>query len=525
MMSQEFEKLLVEALEGKRIDLENINLILSESELNELQEAMLLAQEIDHDKNLLCQDIDKPISDRLAGYIADAVRQDNIESISNNTSGDSPTPATQDIQREGEQSGNWFDDQWNCFWGWVIRRFNLSHNSKEFWQELEKNTTRKPFPVFKFIAVMSQILVLVILAKIFLFPSGSPVPDNPLPDEKVVVHSQEASRLIDYTDKVQIALAPQGSFDKISDAKIDLNQGTVWLEVEKGGEGFEVNTGNETIRVTGTSFGVSSEGDKKVVEVFEGSVEIIGAEQSLVISQGERVEWEADIQLARFSELSPDSKPLLAAAAGVPIKLDKAPAIVQNENVPFWQKIRPRRNGEGIVNEPTALNCEVTSHPLGLAITGSKKEGQNSLVLWKLKKPLRGQVSFQLECQSSQSLDPELISQNAFFVFGQEAGESNQIKCGTHIKLGSYSIHKGNPKPIIMLDGKTMVKSQQPFKPSQKFILRIRVDTLQKKIMMQAKGDKVIVQPLPAHINEIRYIGYQVRKCKSAFSEIKILTE
>ena len=86
--------------------------------------------------------------------------------------------------------------------------------------------------------------------------------DQTDPKPIVKAHPVEATTLqprsFMLTNTVQVAMARATSFEKLSDTKIKLREGSVWLDVEKGGAGFEVATDNGVVHVTGTSFGVKS---------------------------------------------------------------------------------------------------------------------------------------------------------------------------------------------------------------------------------------------------------------------------
>jgi len=86
---------------------------------------------------------------------------------------------------------------------------------------------------------------------------------------------------------VRAAMRPSTSIQVASVRKINLKEGSVWLRVTHGGKGFAVQTPAALVTVTGTSFGVTVDGQGSThVEVAEGGVAVTQAAAADKVTAG-----------------------------------------------------------------------------------------------------------------------------------------------------------------------------------------------------------------------------------------------
>lgn len=86
---------------------------------------------------------------------------------------------------------------------------------------------------------------------------------------------------------VSIAIQAPASFRFVASDRMELNQGALSAHVPPGSEGFTVVTDKGEVIDLGTRFGVSVSGDEVEAHVFEGEIEVNGAEQEPVLLQGD----------------------------------------------------------------------------------------------------------------------------------------------------------------------------------------------------------------------------------------------
>lgn len=102
-----------------------------------------------------------------------------------------------------------------------------------------------------------------------------------------------ANGIFSIGESVRGAFAPSTELAFETENRIRINHGTAWFRVLPGGKGFAVDTAHGTVRVTGTSFGVTVDANSVQVEVTEGTVELerngtaasVAAGQTIVAAQ------------------------------------------------------------------------------------------------------------------------------------------------------------------------------------------------------------------------------------------------
>ncbi|MBN1516426.1 FecR domain-containing protein [Candidatus Sumerlaeota bacterium] len=194
-------------------------------------------------------------TDRLVDYVIHKVRIDAFRDDASHE---------QDKQDEG------FKDR---FWSWVISRFRMLPASDDavFGRQIPLELK----PVFGTLLAASIVFVLSLALIVMLWNTGQPAQIT-LPAKQVYpkIATQDTPRIVAFNQTVQLAMAAHSDVQKINESKIQFNRGKVWLDVEKGGEGFEVVSDWGLVHVTGTSFGVTHLDEGIRVDVAEGSVDV-----------------------------------------------------------------------------------------------------------------------------------------------------------------------------------------------------------------------------------------------------------
>ncbi|MBN1516620.1 FecR domain-containing protein [Candidatus Sumerlaeota bacterium] len=133
------------------------------------------------------------------------------------------------------------------------------------------------------------LLLLLLAGAIFLLHGGrhtQTAMQNSTPARSFTTNNQQR-HWIDLTPEVQIAMNNQTAIQQLSATKINLDQGQIWLEVQKGGQGFQVNSSCGLITVQGTSFGVAQRDGALEVRVAEGAVRFHQAKKTTIIEAGQ----------------------------------------------------------------------------------------------------------------------------------------------------------------------------------------------------------------------------------------------
>ncbi|MDX3977952.1 FecR domain-containing protein [Shinella sp.] len=75
--------------------------------------------------------------------------------------------------------------------------------------------------------------------------------------------------------------------DGASDSQLNLEGGTIWGRAERGGSGLTVDTPAAAAAIRGTDWTLRAEGDRTVLTVLEGVVELSNAQGTVTVGQGE----------------------------------------------------------------------------------------------------------------------------------------------------------------------------------------------------------------------------------------------
>jgi len=290
-------------------------------------------------------------------------------------------------------------------------------------------------------------------------------------------------------DHTRIAMAKSSLFKLVSERRAELKTGSVWLDVEKGGSGFQVETEFGTVIVTGTSFGVTRTPDGALFEVSEGSVIIRRNGTDRVLSAGESLAGEAEG----------------LAAAVVKRALDTAK--------PDWAMDAPF-----FVGDPIRINCEAVR----LLGNWHMRSAGDGLVLHRLSRPITGKARFQLRYMKTTEFDYKTNEEdylNAFLALGDSPDNGDLLKCGTFIGVASHSIFEGPWRDGGNFERLANVK--RPMDPRKPFNVTVDVDLTQRTLLMVVNGERIEAN-LPDHLERIEYVGYYCYGTSSAFSPIHI---
>ena len=249
---EQIERLILSG-ESAEIDVAAIrSLHLPKNEEIELIELRDFVLKIDAEKSALSQQTHSEKAMRLSEYVVSDVR--NLQSA--------------------EAEDSLLSRISDAFWVWMIEKFNLAH----YEEHIEKEKIQFSFrPVIRFALSGALIFMVAVTLLEFISTERTSISDS---DKKVrkfertFIAAYSKERLFKYSNSIQVAMAAQAHFRKASDTKMELHKGSVWLDVEKDGAGFEVSTVFGNIHVTGTSFAVSIDNDKALFEVSEGTIVI-----------------------------------------------------------------------------------------------------------------------------------------------------------------------------------------------------------------------------------------------------------
>jgi tetratricopeptide (TPR) repeat protein len=75
--------------------------------------------------------------------------------------------------------------------------------------------------------------------------------------------------------------------DGTSESQLNLEGGTIWGRAERGGSGLTIDTPAAAAAIRGTDWTLRSEGNRTVLTVLEGTVELTNAQGSVTVRQGE----------------------------------------------------------------------------------------------------------------------------------------------------------------------------------------------------------------------------------------------
>ena len=374
------------------------------------------------------------------------------------------------------------------FWGWVIKRFDLlsdrdivlaNQNYPMKWNSL-------------FSGIFPALLFLVcIMTAVYLYNeiSGPQTPQkiNLISTPVKIESTTSKPRSFMFTKSVQVSMAQETLFEKISDRKINLKKGNVWLDVEKEGVGFEVNTKWGPVLVTGTSFGVKKMGNHLQVDVAEGEVVLPSLSGRYVARAGQTAI----------------------------ITIDQSPQIHSREIglvKPIWAQFTSPEYDLHQVER-----AELNPHELGFSLKGGNEE----IVLLELKQPVEGKAVFQVQnqiLQDAKLVGDELVGFNAFFVCGESPEAAALLKCGVFARATDNAIYHGltdNVQSNELARSKYFYQSINELRTST-----ITIDLSTRTIQMASNG-KTLTAKIPDSIQQIRYIGYCNANSIVAFGPIE----
>lgn len=295
---------------------------------------------------------------------------------------------------------------------------------------------------------------------------------------------------VSVADHAHIAMAQSSVLKVVSDTRAELKTGSVWLDVDPAGQGFEVDTQFGSVIVTGTSFGVTMTPEGARFEVVEGSV--------IVRRNG------VERKVAAGEFLTADELGLADEVASRPGDLFR----------PDWAADAPLFAGE-----PLVINCDA------MRLFGNwhmRAEG-NGLVLQRLGRPIRERARFTLRFMQTSGFSeqfPEDVHANGFFAFGEVPDDDGTVKCGVHIVDRKIRIFEG-PWTASVPGNRSLSHRDFAVDPSKPVSAVVDVDLVARRISMFVNGQRLDA-PLPDHINEIRYVGYSTTRAQSAFTPVSV---
>ncbi|SOC36909.1 FecR family protein [Rhizobium subbaraonis] len=95
-----------------------------------------------------------------------------------------------------------------------------------------------------------------------------------------------------FADHTQIRLGRNSSLlvrqmGAAGDTVLDLQSGTIWARAQRGGQGLKIDTPAAAAAIRGTDWSLTVDGDKTSLVVMEGTVELVNAQGSVQVRQGE----------------------------------------------------------------------------------------------------------------------------------------------------------------------------------------------------------------------------------------------
>ena len=123
---------------------------------------------------------------------------------------------------------------------------------------------------FEGLALCSFILIFL-SGVYYIFMPQEPVPFRP---SVQITKTQSDPQIINLKRDVTAVIAPHSEIKKITENQVFLKKGKIWLDVEKNGAGFQLDSTFGTVHVTGTSFGLSYLNNQQTVrvDVSEGTI-------------------------------------------------------------------------------------------------------------------------------------------------------------------------------------------------------------------------------------------------------------
>lgn len=176
---------------------------------------------------------------------------------------------------------------WTCY---VELMAKLGLLERRDFESLRERGNDQKQPVFTSFAALALTILLAIIGVVFLFHGN----DSRHTDLNSFSIQQFTTGLqqrhwVDLTTEVQIAMNEQTAFRQMSDTRIVLDEGQIWLEVQKEGKGFQVSNNYGLVTVQGTSFGVTQRNNTVEVQVVEGIVQFQQDQKTTTIEAGETI--------------------------------------------------------------------------------------------------------------------------------------------------------------------------------------------------------------------------------------------
>ena len=157
-------------------------------------------------------------------------------------------------------------------WGWVIWRFNMLDGRDEV---LACSLRYTDYSKLIKRMVISFACILVLLGALILMRSGSDgdaILAEKVVRRKTIDRTENKSRLVQYSDGIQLSMAPRTEFEYLTSKSVRLTKGEIWVDVKPSGEGFQADTVYGLLRVLGTNYGIALMHDRMLVQVYEGVV-------------------------------------------------------------------------------------------------------------------------------------------------------------------------------------------------------------------------------------------------------------
>lgn len=167
-------------------------------------------------------------------------------------------------------------------------------------------------------------------------------------------------------------------------------------------------------------------------------------------------------------------------------------------------KVLPIKGTDRFPGFDVLHRVQITQTDKGLEIA-SNADGQ---ALKRLEIPIKGKARFTLSLTPS----AERVS-NGFLVFGKQPGIADTVKCGLLVGGNRLSIYQGHY-------GSKSSTSSTPLTGGKPYELHVTMDTEKHTVRLEAAGTSV-THPLPATLDEVRYLGLGVVRTRAVFGEIE----
>jgi hypothetical protein len=130
------------------------------------------------------------------------------------------------------------------------------------------------------------------------------------------------------SDEVRLAMAPATRLELTGPHSLRLEQGSVWLNVQPHGRGFQVQTPQGMVTVTGTIFGVTTQPNALQVDVTRGQVHVRQGGAERVVDAGQQVQGSATALNESAARAAGDTLPAWVEQLGTAETLARAASYV-----------------------------------------------------------------------------------------------------------------------------------------------------------------------------------------------------